>query len=86
MLGALVGQYGYPIGHDIFEGNRFGVHTLLPILEQTQKKCGLPKPSVIGDAALVSKENLKNPVREKYRFIIGARIKNESENIKSKIL
>lgn len=86
MLGALVGQYGYPIGHDIFEGNRFEVHTLLPILEQTQKKYGLPKPSVIADTALLSKENLKNLVREQYRFIIGARIKNESENIKSEIL
>lgn len=85
MLGALVGQYGYPIGHDLFEGNTFEVHTLLPILEQTQKEYGLPKPSVIADAAPLSKENFKKLVREQYRFIIGTRIK-KSENIKSKIL
>jgi transposase len=29
MLGLLVGQDGYPIGYDIFEGNTFEGHTLL---------------------------------------------------------
>lgn len=30
MLGLLVGQEGYPIGYDIFEGNTFEGHTLIP--------------------------------------------------------
>ena len=37
MLGLLVGKNGYPIGYDIFEGNTFEGHTLIPILEKIQK-------------------------------------------------
>jgi len=86
MLGLLVGQNGYPIGYDIFEGNVFEGHTLLPTLENIKKKFRLGKPVVIADAALLSKQNLKNLADEKYQFIIGARIKNESEQVKQAIL
>jgi hypothetical protein len=65
MLGLLVGQNGYPIGYDIFEGNVFEGKTILPTLENAQKKFGLGKPVVIADAALLSKQNLKNLVNEK---------------------
>ena len=86
MLGLLVGQDGYPIGYDIFEGNTFEGHTLLPILKKNQKKYGFRKPVVVADAALLSKDNLKNLCAQQYQFIIGGRIKNESDKIKQKIL
>jgi len=86
MLGLLVGQQGYPIGYDIFKGNTFEGHTLLPILEGFQAKHGFNKPIVIADAALLSKKNLEDLSQENYEFIIGARIKNETVEIKNKIL
>src|SRR3989339_637209 len=86
MLGLLVAQNGYPIGYDIIEGNVFEGHTILPVLENVQKKFGISRPVVVADAALLSKQNLKNLANEKYQFIIGARIKNESEQIKAAIL
>jgi len=36
-LGLLVGCNGYPIGYDIFEGNIYEGHTLIPILERFEK-------------------------------------------------
>ncbi len=86
MLGLLVGQQGYPIGYDIFEGNTFEGHTLLPVLQGIQEKYGFRKPIVIADAALLSKKNLENLSAQDYEFIIGARIKNETVEIKNKIL
>lgn len=86
MLGLLVGQNGYPIGYDIFEGNTFEGHTLLPTLENIEKKYGFKKPIVVADAALLSRKNLENLANEKYQFIIGARIKNESDEIKRETL
>ena len=82
LLGLLVGQEGLPIGYDIFEGNTFEGHTLLPVLQKIETKYGLGKPIVVADAALLSKENLKSLSREGYRFILGGRIKNESESMK----
>lgn len=86
MIGLLVGEQGYPIGYDIFEGNTFEGHTLLPILKAIQKKYAFPQPIVVADAALLSKNNLKELQEKKYTFIIGARIKNETNSIKEEIL
>lgn len=86
MLGLLVAENGYPIGYNIFEGNTFEGHTLLPILESMQKRFNLAKPIVIADAALLSDKNLKTLSEEQYQFIIGGRIKNESKEIKTAIL
>lgn len=86
MLGLLVGQNGYPIGYNIFEGNAFEGHTLLPVLEDIQRKYGLSKPTVIADAAMLSKKNMDNLTKEKYQFIIGGRIKNEADKVQQKVL
>lgn len=85
LLGLLVGEQGLPIGYDIFEGNKFEGHTLIPILNKIQTTYGFKKPVVVADAALLSKQNIENLIQEGYKFIIGSRIKNESEGIKEKI-
>lgn len=86
MLGLLVGQNGYPIGYDIFSGNTFEGHTLIPTLKKIQNKYSFAKPIVIADAGLLSKDNIEKLKVEKYQFIIGARIKNETDRIKKEIL
>lgn len=86
MLGLLVGKNGYPIAYHIFEGNTFEGHTLLPVLEEIEKKYDFSKPTVIADAALLSKKNLNRLSEQKYKFIIGARIKNETDSMREKIL
>ena len=84
-LGLLVGKNGYPIGYDIFEGNTYEWHTLIPILERFQARFKLDKPIVVADAGLLSKDNLKTLKEKGFTFIIGARIKNESKIIAQRI-
>lgn len=86
MLGLLVGEGGYPIGYDVFEGNTFEGKTLLPTLKKIQKKYGFKKPIVVADAAMLSKNTLKELREQDYTFIIGARIKNATEAVKKTIL
>lgn len=86
MLGLLVGQDGYPIGYDIFEGNVFEGKTLLPMLDGIRKKYHFPSPIVVADAAMLSQKNMNALECEGYEFIIGGRIKNESEAVKREIL
>lgn len=86
MLGLLTSENGYSLGYNIFEGNTFEGHTLLPFLEQIQEKYNLEKPVVVADAGLLSKNNLKELTEEKYKYIIGARLKNETDEIKENIL
>ena len=86
MLGLLVGEQGLPIGYDIFEGNTFEGHTLMPTLNKLQQKYGFEKPVVVADASLLSRQNLNNLAQQKYHFIIGARLKNEDKILKQNIL
>lgn len=84
-LGLLVALGGYTIGYDIFEGNIFEGHTLIPTIEKISKKFNLSKPVVVADAGLLSSNNIKELQEKSYEFILGARIKNETTLVKNKI-
>jgi hypothetical protein len=83
-LGLLVALGGYTIGYDIFEGNIFEGHTLIPTIEKISKKFNLSKPVVVADAGLLSSNNIKELQEKSYEFILGARIKNETTLVKNK--
>jgi transposase len=84
-LGLLVGLEGYAIGYDIFEGDTYEGHTLIPFLEKITSRFELGKPIVVADAGLLSNENLKTLQAEGYQYILGARIKNEPDQIRQHI-
>lgn len=86
MIGLLVSSYGYPIGYQIFEGNTSETKTLIPILESFQIKFNIDKPIVVADAALLSEKNIQALQKYKYQYILGARLKNETDEIKEKVL
>jgi len=85
-IGLLVGMGGYAIGYDIFEGNTYEGHTLIPFLEKMSRRFNLGKPVVIADSGLLSKSNIAALEENGYEYILGARIKNENESLKSQIL
>lgn len=86
MIGLLISNHGYPIGYQIFEGNTSETKTLIPLLEVFQKKFDIGKPIVVADAALLSQKNIDALRENKYEYILGGRIKNETESIKTKII
>jgi transposase len=85
-IGLLVGLGGYAIGYDIFEGNTYEGHTLIPFIEKISLKFNLNKPIVIADAGLLSSDNVKALESNGYEYILGARLKNENQSIKAQIL
>ena len=84
-LGLLVGRNGYPIGYDIFEGSIYEGHTLIPVIEKFEKRFNFEKPIIVADAGLLSNENISTLTKRGYTFILGARIKNETNTIKNEI-
>ena len=85
-IGLLVGLGGYAIGYDIFEGDIYEGHTLIPFIEKISLKFNLNKPVVVADAGLLSNENIMALEANNHEYILGARLKNETEKIKSAIL
>src|SRR5690554_5548975 len=86
VLGLLVSKNGYPLAYDIFEGNKFEGHTLLPVIDLFKAKYNLNQLVVVADSGLLSNQNVDELQTKNYEFILGARIKNESKTIKEKIL
>ncbi len=85
VIGLLVGLSGYPIGYDMFEGNTYEGHTLIPFLRKMQERFNIEKPVVIADSGLLSNNNLKVLEDEGYEYIIGARLKNETGKVQQQI-
>jgi transposase len=86
VLGLLVSIGGYPLVYDIFEGNKFEGHTMLPVIEGFKSKYKLDKLVVVADSGLMSAANIDELQSKGYEYILGARIKNEKQHIQEKIL
>ncbi|MDR2978896.1 MAG: IS1634 family transposase, partial [Bacteroidales bacterium] len=85
-LGLPVGYGGNPAGYDLFEGNIFEGHTLIPVLKKFEHRFGLNKPIVIADSGLLSKKNIDILSENNYEYVLGGRPKNESKAIQDQIL
>ena len=86
LLGLLVGLEGYPLAYEIFAGNKYEGHTMLPLIDRFKKRFDLERLVIIADSGLMSNKNVEELIEKGYEFILGARIKNESKPIKEKIL
>ena len=86
VLGLLVSVDGYPLAFEIFEGNKFEGHTMLPVIDAFKRKYELKQLVIVADSGLLSNKNITELQEKDYEFILGARIKNENKEIKDKIL
>jgi transposase len=86
VLGLLVSKGGYPLGYEIFSGNKFEGNTMLPILNYFKRVYKLKEITVVADSGLMSKKNLDDLKANKYTYIIGARLKTEKSELKQEIL
>ena len=85
VLGLLVSEGGYPLAYDIFEGKQYEGHTMLPIINGFRDKYKLERLVVVADSGLLSSQNINELIANNYEFILGARIKNEKQEIKDEI-
>ena len=73
-MGLLVDRHGFPLEIGCFEGNRAETTTILPIIEQFQKRHGIADMVVVADAGMLSAGNLKALDTAQLRFIVGSRV------------
>ena len=85
ILGLLVGREGYPLAYDVFEGNKFEGHTMLPVIDTFKSTYNVKQLVIVADSGLLSNQNISDLQKGCYEFILGARIKNETKNITKQI-
>lgn len=86
ILGLLVSINGYPLAYSIHEGNKYEGHTMLPVVRDFVRKYSLDDFIVVADSGLMNNDNIAELETCGYRYIIGAKIKNESKPVKEWIL
>jgi transposase len=83
MLAMIVSKYGMPVGYEIFQGNTYEGHTLLPTIKSLQELYKIKRFIVVADSGLISKLNIAGLVAAGLEYVIGARIKNSSQAIQN---
>ena len=85
LVGLVVNKEGFPIAYDLFPGNTFEGHTLIPIIKEFKKKHNIKNLTVVADAAMISADNIDNLKAAKINYIVGARLGNLRADIVNSI-
>lgn len=86
VLGLLVSEGGYPLSYSIFPGNQYEGYTMVPVVEDFIHRYSLGDFVIVADSGLMNADNVKALRDAGYKYIIGAKIKNEADIIKEWIL
>jgi transposase len=85
VLGLLVSANAYPLAYDIFEGNKYEGDTMLPIIDSFRLKYSFETLTIVADSGLISERNIQDLEERGYKYILGARIKNQPRSIEEQI-
>ncbi len=86
VLGLLVSEGGYPLAYCIHQGNKYEGHTMLPVVKNFIIKYNLENFVIVADSGLMNAQNIAELEKNGYKYIVGAKIKNESKIVKEWIL
>jgi len=76
VLGLIADCEGRPIGFDVFPGNTFEGHTLVPALNKLKAKFNIRQVVVVADRGMNNKVNLLAVKQAGFDYIVGGRLKN----------
>ena len=86
VLGLLVSEGGYPLSYSIFPGNQYEGYTMVPVVEDFIQRYSLGDFVIVADSGLMNTDNVQALRSAGYKYIIGAKIKNEADAVKEWIL
>lgn len=81
LIALMVSKEGFPITYEIFSGNTFEGHTILPVVTRFIDKHQVKNFTIVADAAMISAENIKLLRENEINYIVGARLGNLSANL-----
>lgn len=76
MIGLLVNKDGFPISYQVFPGNKFEGHTLMPSIISLKKKYKIKNMTLVADSAMLSDDNINLLENQKLGYIVAARTAN----------
>jgi transposase len=89
LLALMVTSEGLPVDYEVFAGNTYEGSTLIPSLTKVKQEYDIEKIVFVADSAMLSSDNiaeLDSLKDESFSYIVGARLKNLNQTLKSSIL
>lgn len=81
LVALMVTKEGLPISYEVFAGNTFEGHTIIPVVKDFIKKNKVKEFTVVADAAMISAENIQALKENGINYIVGARLGNLSHQL-----
>jgi transposase len=79
LIALMVSKEGFPIAYEVFPGNTFEGHTIIPAIISFSKKHAIENLTVVADAAMISSSNIEQLKAANLNYIVGARLGNLSK-------
>ena len=86
VIGLLVSAGGYPLAYSVFCGSQYEGFNMVPVVDDFVARFHLKNVVVVADSGLMTKKNVKLLQTGKYKYILGARIRNEAKEVREWIL
>src|SRR3989344_3690373 len=81
LVALMVTKEGFPIAYEVFAGNTFEGHTIIPVVKKFVVKNGVKQFTVVADAAMISNDNILALKENEINYIVGARLGNLSNEL-----
>jgi transposase len=85
-MALMVTKHGLPVGYELFPGNVFEGHTLIPVLSKLRKEYKIDKVSIVADSALMNNINLTDLEQNDFGYIVAARVKSMNKQLTQEML
>lgn len=76
VIALMVTKEGFPIAYEVFPGNTFEGHTIVPVVKKFIKTNAISNFTIVADAAMISTENIMQFKENDINYIVGARLAN----------
>ncbi len=76
LIALMVSKEGFPVAYEVFSGNTFEGHTIIPVIKAFIERNGVRDFTVVADAAMISAENIQQLTQNNINYIVGARLGN----------
>lgn len=81
LIALMVTKEGFPIAYEVFSGNTFEGHTIIPVIKAFTERNSVKEFTVVADAAMISLENINQLKQNNINYIVGARMGSLSANL-----
>lgn len=85
LVALMVTREGFPIAYNVFSGNTFEGHTIIPVVNTFIERHAVKEFTVVADAAMLSTTNIRDLLANQINYIVGARLGNASNDLIKKI-